>query len=118
MGLLRRVTGRRADPAPVGLWGRAYADCASIARRRPELDDLLPLVRAITDDAAARWPTDSLDTPADPSARAVQRRLADVRRAFADAEYRAGLLRVDPDDAAQLQRFHAALATARQLLAD
>jgi hypothetical protein len=98
------------------LWARSYADCASIARRRPELEALLPAVRALTDEAQARWPTDTLDIPAEAEARVAQRRLADLRKAFAEAEYRARLLQVDPSDSAQLDRFHQALAAASHLV--
>jgi hypothetical protein len=78
----------------------------------------MPAVRALALDAQQRWPSDSLDVPADPVGRAAHTRLADVRRALREAAYRERLLVAGEAVPHQQQELRArALQTARTLLA-
>lgn len=100
-----------------------YDEGATAARRAPELDALLPDLRALAEAGHARWPSDSLDVPADPAGRWHYQRLRDAERAFRDVAYRRRLAGVDHDprhEALAARAFHDAtdaLTTARRDLA-
>lgn len=55
------------------------------------LDDLLPQVRALAHAGHERWPSDSLDVPADDAGRRHYQRLRDVQRSFREVAYRTSL---------------------------
>ncbi len=117
--LLGRGRGRDGQDVALGrgLWRRLHDDCSTALRDAPEQAELMPAVRALTLDAQQRWPSDSLDVPADPDGRAAYSRLADVRRALREAAYRQLLLAAGEAVPAQQQLRARALTTARTLLA-
>lgn len=79
----------------MGLWRRTYDDCVTAARRAPTLDVLLPQVRALAQRGHERWPSDSLDVPADVAGRRHYQRLRDVQRSFREVAYRTRLGAMD-----------------------
>jgi hypothetical protein len=100
--ITRREGGRRAyrDVAGAGgrealgrgVWGRVYDDCAAATRDAPQAAALLPEVYRLAQDAQQRWPSDSLDVPADAAGREAYARLQGVRRAMREAAYRGSLV--------------------------
>jgi uncharacterized protein (DUF1786 family) len=112
--------GRRGVEATLGrgLWRRLHDDCSTALRDASERAELMPAVRALAQDAQQRWPSDSLDVPADPAGRSAYVRLADVRRALREAAYRERLLAAGEAVPAQQQLRARALETARTLVAE
>jgi hypothetical protein len=99
--LLRRRSPDPPDPLGSGVWRRTYDDCATAARRSgPRLDPgsarrlslALGVVLDTARTAGERWPTDTLDVPADPAARLTYERLRAAGRAFREVAYRVSLL--------------------------
>ena len=100
-----RLRRRRSTDAPdllgSGVWRRTYDDCATAVRRSAPLLDpgsarrvslALSVVLDTARTAGERWPTDSLDVPADPVARLPYERLRAGDRAFREVAYRVSLL--------------------------
>lgn len=79
------------DPLGTGLWHRTYDDCVTAARRAPVLNDLLPRVWTMAESGQQRWPSESLDVPADDAGLRHYRRLREVQRAFREVAYRTRL---------------------------
>jgi hypothetical protein len=98
------------------VWRRAYDDCAAALRHSPEAAALLPEVYRLAHDAQQRWPSDSLDVPADAAGREVYARLQGVRRALREASYRGGLVAHGLGGDDQHRRQQDALAAADALL--
>jgi hypothetical protein len=73
-----------------------HDDSVTAARRAPELHALLPELRSLAELGQERWPTDTLDVPADPAGRAHYQRLRDAQQALRDVAYRRRLAEVDP----------------------
>ena len=101
MRLIRRRSPDPPDPLGSGVWRRTYDDCATAARRSgPRLDPgsarrlslALGVVLDTARTAGERWPTDTLDVPADPAARLTYERLRAAGRAFREVAYRVSLL--------------------------
>jgi hypothetical protein len=99
-----------------GVWGRVYDDCAAATRDAPQAAALLPEVYRLAQDAQQRWPSDSLDVPADAAGREAYARLQGVRRAMREASYRADLVAHGLGGDVQRQRQQAALRAAEELL--
>jgi hypothetical protein len=98
------------------VWRRAYDDCAAALRDDPHAQQLLPEVFRLAQDAQQRWPSDSLDVPADAAGREAYARLQAVRRALREASYRADLVAHGLGGDDQRQRQDAALRAADALL--
>ena len=86
------------------------------------LDALLPRVRALAESGHERWPSDSLDVPADVAGRRHYQRLRDVQRSFREVAYRTSLGAVDasgsPTGAASTSARQADLARAAYVQAE
>lgn len=108
---------RPPDPLGSGLWRRLYDDCVTAARHAEALTPLMGHVREMAEQGEHRWPSDSLDVPADPDGRAYYLRLRDVQRACAEAAYRSRLSSVTGVAAGQDVLLDDALRRARSLLA-
>lgn len=115
--LLRRRR-RAPDPLGTGLWRRLHDDCVTASRRAPELSALVEKVRAYAEEGQRRWPSDSLDVPADEAGRAHYAVLRDVQRAFREVAYRTRLTAVPGSVPAQDVLVADALAHARTLLGE
>jgi len=93
-----------------------------VSRRQPQLAALLDHLRPHVAAAQARWPSDSLDVPADPDARTALDEFRAVRRHLREAEYRARLLATpgvtDAEATAQLARYDDAVRGVQRLLLD
>ena len=107
---------RAPDPLGTGLWRRLHDDCATAARRAPDLSALMDQVRARAEDGQSRWPSDGLDVPADEEGRAHYAMLRDVQRAFGEVAYRTRLTAVPGSMPSQDAMIADALARARGLL--
>ncbi len=73
-------------------------------------------VRARAEEGQRRWPSDSLDVPADMEGRAHYVALRDVERAFRDVAYRTRLAAVPGSAPSQDALIADALARARALV--
>jgi hypothetical protein len=114
----RRLLGRRGtdDPLGPGLWHRLYLDCRTALRDVPEGGELLPAVHAWAQHAQQRWPSESLDVPADPQGRDTHRQMQALTRALREVAYRSRLLGSGLAGAEQQQLRDEALQQARDLL--
>jgi hypothetical protein len=114
----RRLLPRRGadDPLGHGLWQRLYLDCRTALRDAPEGGELLPAVHAWAQHAHQRWPSESLDVPADPEGRATYRQLQALSQALREAAYRSRLLGSGLAGTEQHRLRDEALQAARDLL--
>jgi hypothetical protein len=109
---------REPDPLGTGLWRRTYADCATAARHAPDLNDLLADVYALATTGQHRWPSDTLDVPAEAAGREHYAVLRDVEQAFREVAYRTRLAGVGDSTPGQHRLAADALTRARTLLTD
>lgn len=111
---------RRSAPDPLGsgLWRRLYDDCATAARRAPSLQTLLPQVYSHAEQGQRRWPSASLDVPADSAGRTHYAMLREVDQSFREVAYRSRLAALDDGTDTQRRLRDEALQRAWSLLTD